>query len=134
MNTSDDQPLPADAPPAGLDILKLEIEILCALCRAASTGCPADLSLLDTAQSILTRYRFRNIERQSLFDALCELRPALGSDLPSRAADHLKEHLLQRLTLRGFPEIDLDAYFAPQSLTTSEIMERLHTLAQILAT
>jgi hypothetical protein len=132
MNARDDQPLPANAAPAGFDILKLEIEILCALCRAASTGRPTDLSLLDTAQGILSRYRFRNIEHQSLFDALCELRPALGSDSLSRAANHLKEHLLQRLTLRGFPEIDLNAYLAPQSVTTSEIIERLKTLAQIL--
>jgi hypothetical protein len=134
MSARDDQALPASGPPASHHILALEREVLRALCQDAAAPRNADSRLLDTAARVLSRYRFRDIEHQMVFDILGELRPGLKGSDHLAATGPLKEHLLRRLTLLGFPDVNLDAYFAPQDLNPDEVLERMRTLARVPAT
>ncbi len=134
MSARNDQALPEGSPRAGPDILALEREVLRALCQDAATPRNADLRLLDTAARVLSGYRFRNIEHQMVFDILRELRPGLEGSDHLAAAGHLKERLLRRLTLSGFPDVNLDAYFAFQDLNPDDVLERMRALASVPAT
>jgi len=104
------------------ETLTVELEVLGALGRSVSG---AGSSLLDEQLRLLAGYRFRDPTHQIIFDALCEFRrrDASGS---KTGQETLAEYLARRLTLRGFPDVDLYAIFRPRSTDENERdLERL---------
>ena len=96
--------------------LTFEVELLGALSRSV---CGAGSSLLAEQFRLLTGYRFRDPTHQIIFDAFCEFRrhDAGGSKI---IQETLSEYVAQRLTLRGFPDVDLQAIFRHRSAAESE--------------
>jgi hypothetical protein len=89
-------------------ILDIETKLLSAL---AKTVAGDTSSLSDEQFRRLAGYRFREGTHQIIFDAICEFR---GRDSAGYKAgqETLREHVARRLTLRGFPDVELDLLFA----------------------
>ena len=116
MEFSDNLPdLKTERVPAE-ETLAVEEEVLGALGRSV-TG--AGSSLLDEELRLLADYRFRDPTHQIIFDALSEFRrrDAGGS---KTVQETLREYVARRLTLRGFPDVDLEAIFRPRSTAENE--------------
>lgn len=94
----------------------VELEVLGALGRSVSG---AGSSLLDEQLPLLAGYRFADPAHQIIFDALSEFRrrDAGGS---KTGQETLREYVARRLTLRGFPDVDLEAIFRPRGAADSE--------------
>lgn len=134
MRARDDQARPAPGTSASLDVLAVEREVLRALCCDAASAQLPHARLLDTGLAGLSGYRFRSLEHQMVFGALLDLRPTLDGAGGESARGDLQEHLLRRLTLLGFPDVDLGAYFEPHTFSASEVLEQMNTLARFSAT
>jgi len=80
--------------PLDHDTAALERTILSALCHHFDA-----LAFRRKAIARLRQYRFTVREHQCIFDALCSI--------PHRPGAALRQHLLQRLTTMGFPDVDL---------------------------
>lgn len=98
------------------ETLTAELEVLGALGRSVSG---AGSSLLDEQLRRLAGYRFADPTHQIVFDALSEFRrhDAGGSNT---GQETLREYVARRLTLRGFPDVDLEAIFRPRSAAEPE--------------
>ena len=84
-------------------VLESELLILRAMCQGAPDG-----RVWNDAVEILATYEFRDNLHQVVFDTLREM----NTDEP-----RIIQGLLgARLTLRGFPDVDLTSFFAPHNL------------------
>ena len=116
MEFSDKLPDPKIEGAPADETLTVELEVLGALGRSV-TG--AGSSLLDEQLRLLAGYRFRDPTHQIIFDALSEFcrRVAGGS---KTGQETLREYVARRLTLRGFPDVDLEAIFRTRSTAENE--------------
>jgi hypothetical protein len=98
----------------GADRLALELDVLRALCSASGTS-----EQRQALSESLARYRFSEPEYQVVFESVCAL-----SGRKKISAAGLAVHLNNR----GFPDLDLEKYFAavPQSLERA--LARVHEL------
>lgn len=85
--------------------LLLEQELLRAVYRRVCAGGEA---LTGAESRQLANYRFRDPILRVILDALCEIRAAARPADSSAAPNTIRERLLQRVTLRGFPDVDLE--------------------------
>ncbi|HEX2714228.1 MAG TPA: hypothetical protein VHM88_18705 [Candidatus Acidoferrales bacterium] len=104
-----------ERPKANSDILGVERDVLRAMCQSVP-GC----DVLHDGLEILADYRFMDSTHQLVFDTLRELRagnPRL-----------IRERLPARLNNKGFPDLDLETFFAPQRLTADEAVAEMHAI------
>jgi len=96
-------------------ILQAEREILQALCRGTLEG-----SVKAAAMEILGSYTFQESVHQLVFETLREI--------PSDDPELLRAQLLVRLNNKGFPDLDLEAFFQPHALSAGGAVERMRAL------
>ena len=116
MEFSDKLPDPQIERAPAEETLTVEEEVLGALSRSVSG---AGGSLLDAHLRILAGYRFGDPTHQIIFDALCEFRRR-DAGCSKTVQETLGEYVARRLTLRGFPDVDLEAIFRPRSTAENE--------------
>lgn len=97
------------------DILKAERNLLRAMCQGVP-GC----DVLHDGLEILADHSFMDSTHQLVFDTLRELRAA--------NPQLIRERLPARLSNKGFPDVDLETFFAPQRLRADEAVALMHTL------
>ncbi len=85
-------------------IVEAEFRALQAICQSATPG-----SVRDRALTLLSDYPFRDPLHQLVFEILRELR--------SQAPDELRALLPQRLTLKGFPDVDTEPFFQRHAMS-----------------
>ncbi|MGH7947419.1 MAG: hypothetical protein ACREF9_20795, partial [Opitutaceae bacterium] len=118
------QAMTIDASGARRTIIEGEFRALQALCQDTGDG-----PLWERAQSLLRAYRFRDPLHQLVFDALCAL--------PRSAPEETRMALTHRLTLKGFPDVDIEPFFHRHTMSDElavsiiehlEFTARLHSL------
>jgi hypothetical protein len=87
--------------------IRLERHVLQAMCRGTREG-----SVREVGKALLKTYRWREPIHQAIFACLVEL--AAGN------LDDLRSDLAQRMTRKGFPDIEWNDFFAPCSLSRQE--------------
>jgi hypothetical protein len=92
-----------------------ESAVLRALCQGA-----LDADARKRAFALLRGYSFQERMHRVVFDVLAE---SPGDD--PRA---LRESLAARLTIRGFPEVDLEPFFAPPALDADRAAKSIQAL------
>jgi hypothetical protein len=102
-------------PRADSDILKAERNVLRAMCQGVP-GC----DVLRDGLEILADHSFMDSTHQLVFDTLRELR-AGNPQL-------IRERMPARLNNKGFPDVDLETFFAPQRLRADEALALMHTI------
>lgn len=110
-----------DASAARRTIIEGEFRALQALCQDAGYG-----PLWERAESLLRAYRFRDPLHQLVFDALCSL--------PRSKAEETRRALTHRLTLKGFPDVDIEPFFHRHSMSEElaiSIIEHLEFTARL---
>jgi hypothetical protein len=107
------------------ELLSIEREVLRAVCRSIT---PRGEGLSEADIRRLESYRFHDYTHQVIFDTLCELR-ALAASNPRVAREPIQERLAQRLTRKGFPEVELEALFVSSNVTLEEIRGMILRLA-----
>ena len=90
-----------------MNTIEAERNLLRALCTGA-----AEASVLLEATETLASYAFAEPLHQIIFDVLVEIGP--------RDPCVVREQLAVRLNNKGFPDLDLETFFAPSSLTAGE--------------
>lgn len=73
-----------------------------------------------SAIELLSDYRFRDPLHQLVFDTLRAIRGAAPSDL--------RALLLQRLTLNGFPDVDVEPFFHLHAMSDDLAIAVIHRL------
>ena len=116
MEFSDKLPDPQIERAPAEDTLTVEEEVLGALSRSISG--PGS-SLLDEQLRNLAGYRFGDPTHQIIFDTLCEFRRR-DAGCSKTVQETLGEYVARRLTLRGFPDVDLGLIFRPRSAPENE--------------
>lgn len=96
-------------------ILAAEVELLRALCAGTVTG-----DERTQAMKRLGVYRFRDAGHQLIFDALQEF----NREQPQV----LRQQLPERLTRKGFPDLDFENFLARTSLSSREVVELVEKL------
>lgn len=102
-------------------IVEAEFRALQAMCQAA----PQD-AVREHAFTVLAGYRFRDPLHQLLFDILRELR--------TQPADQLRTLLPQRLTIKGFPDLDIEPFFHRHAMSVElacAIVDYLHASSRL---
>lgn len=72
----------------------------------------------------LAKYRFHDLTHQVIFDALCEVRSVFAAD-SLVAPEAIQEQLLQRLTRRGFPDVELESILPIGLQPGNDLAEKL---------
>jgi len=98
----------------GADRLALELDVLRALCGGAGTT-----QQHQALSESLARYRFSEPEHQVVFESLCAL-----SSRKEISAAVLGVHLNNR----GFPDLDLEKYFAAAPPSVEQALVRVDEL------
>src|SRR5574341_1288458 len=93
----------------------LERLVLCALYEYLG-----DPSFRQEAITGLTHYRFSEFEFQCIFDALCSI--------PNHDATLFRQHVLERLTRMGFPDLNLTFLLNSPRSTLEESCNALRLL------
>jgi hypothetical protein len=93
-------------------ILEGEFLVLQAMCQGGRDG-----RVWTEGMRLLEAYRFRDPLHQLVFDTLREL----NTDEPAV----IRQLLPQRLTAKGFPDVDLDPFFFPSALTTEAALSMM---------
>lgn len=96
-------------------VLEREFQALRALCQ--DTG---QRAFWHRGTALLADYRFRDPLHQLVFDSLREL--------DSAAPDNIRDQLLQRLTVKGFPDVEIEHFFHGHAVSADQaiaIMEQL---------
>jgi hypothetical protein len=86
---------------------EIELLVLRALCQGTLQG-----SLRPEAAKLLSGYAWREPVHQAMFNCL--------TTLAAHDPDDLRHNLFSCLTRKGFPDIDLEVFFEPHSLTRQE--------------
>lgn len=107
-----------EKPPTDCDILEAEREVLRAMCQ----GTP-ERAVLSDGLEILADYCFTDFTHQLVFDTLRELRAG--------SPQLIRERLPVRLNNKGFPDMDLETFFAPHHLTADEVVARMRTIRKV---
>jgi hypothetical protein len=102
---------------AGPSVRQLEQRVLQALCQGTPQG-----SIRETALSLLRGYRWQDPLHQAIFEAVLVI--------PSESPAKLRLELPARLTRRGFPDFDLEIFFAPHGLSVDEAGQLMRKLAR----
>lgn len=97
-------------------IIEAERRVLQALCQATPQG-----SVRATARAVLAGYPWREPVHQVIFDVLMAL--------PTEIPDVVRSQLPARLTRRGFPDVDIDAFFQPHAMSKQEAERLLRDLS-----
>lgn len=100
------------------DIIGAEREIL----RAVLRSLPGQGGALLRQEELrrLADYRFRDPTHQVIFDALCALRSQVAAG-SGAGQESIHGQLLQHLTRKGFPDVDLKCLFQPSIINAEEI-------------
>jgi hypothetical protein len=98
----------------GADRLALELDVLCALCGGAGTT-----EQRQALSKLLGGYRFSEPEYQVVFESVC----AMSSRRELSAAV-----LALHLNNRGFPDLDLEKYFAAAPPSVEQALARVDEL------
>ena len=106
-----DSPLPGD------QILDLERRVLRAMCQLAPDRSGP---LGPEPMRRLAGYLFRDPVHQEIFNTLGELRKIAAPGSQAWPAT-VREHLASRLTLRGFPDFDIEILFSGESIDAGEL-------------
>ncbi len=93
-----------DAQMARRTIVEAEFRALQAMCRQVGQG-----PVWERAIDLLSDYRFRDPLHQLVFEAL--------RDLPVPAPSDLQALIIQRLTNRGFPDVDIEPFFHAHAMS-----------------
>ena len=88
--------------------------------RAMCTGTPQG-SVLETARRLLRSYSWREPVHQAIFQAV--------ESIPSDSPEDIRNRLLTRLTVRGFPDVDCADLFQPHCLSKEEAERLFWSLA-----
>ena len=96
------------------DRLALELDVLRALCSGAGTS-----EQRRALSESLARYRFSEPEHQVVFESLCAL---------SRRKEISAASLAVHLNNRGFPDLDLEKYFAAAPPSVEQALVRVDEL------
>ncbi len=110
-----------DAQMARRTIVESEFRALQAMCRQPGQGL-----VWQRAVELLSDYRFRDPLHQLVFDAL--------RTAPAPAPADLLALVTQRLTLRGFPDVDIEPFFHPHAMADDlalAIIEHLKFTARL---
>lgn len=107
--------MPAEHDAKGQATTERELRVLNALCRGVVRGAEQAEVL-----RLLQGHRFSDALHAEVFRALCALPPE--SDTP------LEQHLAAQLTRRGFPDVNLEPYFAPSSLSPAAVLREVRDL------
>lgn len=83
------------------------------------TGTPEG-TVWDKGMILLDRYPFQDVVHQLIFETLQEI----NTDLP----DIIRQQLPARLTRKGFPSVEFEAFLAPHALTESDAVGRMEKL------
>jgi hypothetical protein len=97
--THDDSPARLAANPASRSVADLEMVLLRALCQTPASAARDELLLS------LHRHEWGDPERRLIFQTLTEL--------PRCSGDELRHALPAHLTRAGFPDTDVNPFFAP---------------------
>lgn len=96
-------------------IVAVERLVLQAMCQ----GTP-ERTVWDDGMLILGSYPFHDVVHQLLFDTLGEI----NTDLPPI----IRQQLPARVTLKGFPALDLAPFFQPHPLNAAQAVALMHQL------
>ena len=75
----------------------------------------------------LARHRFRDPVHQEIFNTLGELRKIAPPGSQAWPAT-VREHLASRLTLKGFPDFDIDILFSGGGIEEDELRQSISAL------
>lgn len=103
------------APSTREEILAAEKPILCALCLGALSD-----SAFHTALTLLTAYRWHDQEHRIIFESLALLR--------SNDPEIIRTNLAASATRHGFPDIDVEVYFARGALPNQDWLALIRSL------
>jgi hypothetical protein len=104
-----------DAQSARRTIVEAEFRALQAMCQQAGHGL-----VWQRAIELLSDYRFRDPLHQLVFDTL--------RDIPAPAPANLQILLVQRLTNRGFPDLDIQPFFQAHVISDDLVLAILDHL------
>ncbi|MGH9792316.1 MAG: hypothetical protein ACRD5W_13995 [Candidatus Acidiferrales bacterium] len=110
-----------DAKLARRTIVEAEFRALQTMCQQAGNG-----PVWSRAIELLADYRFRDPLHQLIFDAL--------RALPLLAPAERSAALIRRLTLQGFPDVDVEPFFHRHAMTAElalSIIEHLKFTARL---
>ena len=93
----------------------LERAVLCALCQQFNDQ-PFRARTID----VLTHFRFTLADHQCIFDAL--------SQIPASDSRTLRQHLMNRLSNMGFPDLDIAFLFEGPSCSPDWALQKLRDL------
>src|SRR5579863_10359057 len=99
---------------------KLERQVLRALCAGVPAGSSG--SLPGRVRELVSGYRWHDPVHQTLFEIL-------GS-LPGASPQVIREQLPARLARKGFPDVAVDEFFRPLTLSNRQVEELIRQLAR----
>ncbi|MBI3405728.1 MAG: hypothetical protein HY046_09760 [Acidobacteria bacterium] len=103
---------------AHMVVIESELIILRAMCQGA-----LDRRVWQDGVELLAEYPFQDNLHQVVFDTLLEMK----TDDP-RIIQGL---LPARLTIKGFPDLDLSTFFAPHNLKAPVLLAMMHSVASL---
>lgn len=97
--------------------LAKELKVLQAMCTS-----PPESGIHALGVSLLRDYEFQKTSHQIVFDILGEL--------PAAIPELIREQLPARLTRKGFPDVDIEPFLVPVSLSVEEAKELMQSLQE----
>ena len=97
--------------------LAKELKVLQAMCTS-----PPDSGIHALGLSLLRNYKFQKTSHQLVFDILGEL--------PAAIPELIREQLPARLTRTGFPDVDIEPFLIPVSLSLEEAKKLMQSLRE----
>ncbi len=107
-----------DAREAHMVVAESELLILRGMCQGTATR-----RVWQDGQDILATYRFHDNLHQVVFDTLREI----NSDDPRI----IRGLLGPRLTNKGFPDVDVETFFAPHNLRAPVLVAMMHSVRNL---
>ena len=95
----------------------IEIQVLRILCLGTLQGPVGEI-----AKSLLRGYLWRNSLHQALWNALCAI--------PSENPEILRQLLPAQMTRLGFPDVEWEEIFAPQSVSKEEAIALMRRMVR----
>jgi hypothetical protein len=107
----------ANARKTDQEIVRIETQVLSALCRGTTEG-----PILDFGCETLRQYEWRHPAHQVLFEALMAI--------PSERPETIRAQIPSRLTRMGFPDLDWEALFARPLLSKPDAGRLIKQLSE----
>ena len=98
--------------------VRVERQVLQAMCQGTVKG-----SVRELGMALLGNYRWREPAHQAIFSCLVEL--------SAQNLEVVRSHLPERLTRKGFPDIEWNDLYAPHSLSHQKVERLMRQLGDL---